>query len=79
MATIAKPRWEENLESESSTEIHEGDYVLLCKRGVWVWGRIVNVLEKGYFYAISMAKYYRYGDVVQCHRRHIFAMASLEN
>lgn len=75
MAAIAKPRWEENIES-SNVELKEGDYVLLCKRGVWVWGRIVNILEKGYFYAISMAKYYRYGDVVQCHRRHVFAMAS---
>ncbi len=72
MAAVGKPRLDENPESSLSEEYREGDYVLLCKRGVWLWGRIVNVLDKGYLYILSMSHLYRYGDILQCHRRHIF-------
>lgn len=71
------------LPDELLRKVHCGDYLLLHNGMGPFWVQVADVKERGYFDTILTSKIqtstYKFGDVLRCHRRHVFDLIGSED
>ena len=70
-----------NLPNEHVKQIRCGDHLLLHNGQVSFWAEVVDVKNRCYFDTIISSRLnlgqYTFGDLIRCHQRHIYDVASI--